>query len=136
MRGKQGVSNREHPQALRGDTEGRPALHRSRPAGERLLLRLRPGAGRGEAGGREKGGRGKAAAARAEKLGPAVLHPVLDTLFAAVEEVRDGTITTQQARALSSLAGAIVRVYQVGTLEERIAALEQAQEQQQQRRAG
>ena len=84
---------------------------------------------------REKGGRGKAAAARAEKLVPAVLRPVLDTLLAAVGEVKAGAITTQQAGALSSLAGAIVKVYQVGTLEERIAALEQVQEQQQQRRA-
>ncbi len=74
--------------------------------------------------GREKGGRGKATAARAAKLVPAILRPVLDTLLAAVGEVKAGTITTQQAGALSSLAGAIVKVYQVGTLEERLTALE------------
>lgn len=77
---------------------------------------------------RERGGKSRAAAARAEKLVPAVLRPVLDTLLGAVDEVKAGTITTQQAGALSSLAGAIVKVYQVGTLEERIGALEAAQE--------
>ena len=85
---------------------------------------------------REKGGRGKATAARAEKLVPAVLRPVLDTLLAAVGEVKDGTLTTQQAGALGALAGAIVRVYQVGTLEERLAALEAAQGATETRRAG
>ncbi len=85
---------------------------------------------------RAKGGRQRATAARAEKLVPAVLRPVLDTLLAAVGEVKDGTITTQQAGALSSLAGAIVKVYQVGTLEERLTALEAAQGATEQRRAG
>jgi hypothetical protein len=85
---------------------------------------------------REKGGRGKATAARAEKLVPTVLRPVLDTLLAAVGEVKDGTLTTQQAGALSSLAGAIVKVYQVGTLEERLTALEAAQQASDTRRAG
>jgi hypothetical protein len=85
---------------------------------------------------REKGGRGKATAARAGKLVPAVLRPVLDTLLAAVGEVKAGTLTTQQAGALSSLAGAIVKVYQVGTLEERLTALEAAQGATETRRAG
>ncbi len=85
---------------------------------------------------REKGGRGKATAVRAEKLVPAVLRPVLDTLLAAVGEVKAGTLTTQQAGALSSLAGAIVKVYQVGTLEERLTALEAAQQATETRRAG
>jgi len=85
---------------------------------------------------RERGGRGKATAARAGKLVPAVLRPVLDTLLAAVGEVKAGTLTTQQAGALSSLAGAIVKVYQVGTLEERLTALEAAQQSNDTRRAG
>jgi hypothetical protein len=42
-------------------------------------------------------------------------------------EVRDGTLTARQAGALAALAGAIVRVYQAGLLEERVAALEAAQ---------
>src|SRR3954447_11631971 len=77
---------------------------------------------------REKGGRAKSAAARAEKLVPAVLRPVLDTLLTSIEEVKAGTLDPRVAGALSSLAGAVIRVYQVGTLEERIGALEAAQE--------
>ncbi len=86
--------------------------------------------------GHEKGGRGKVTAARMGKLVPAVLRPVLDTLLAAVGEVKAGTLTTQQAGALSSLAGAIVKVYQVGTLEERLTALEATQQSTETRRAG
>ena len=71
-----------------------------------------------------RGGRNRAAAARAEKLVPVILRPVLDTLLDAVGEVRGGTLTPQQAGALASLAGAIVRVFTAGTLEERVAALE------------
>ncbi len=76
---------------------------------------------------REKGGRGHGTAARAGKLVPALLRPVLDTLLDAVEGVKAGTTSPQQASALSSLAGAIVKVYQAGTLEERLTALEAAQ---------
>lgn len=73
---------------------------------------------------RIRGGRHKATKVRVEKLVPAVLRPVLTSLLAALPEVRDGTLTTQQAGALASLASAIVRVYTTGTLEERVAALE------------
>ncbi len=71
-----------------------------------------------------KGGRNKSTASRAEKLVPTVLRPVLDTLLVAVDDVKAGTLTTQQASALASLAGAIVRVYQAGIIEERVATLE------------
>jgi hypothetical protein len=73
---------------------------------------------------------------RAEKLIPSVLHPVLDTLLEAVDGVKVGTLTPQQAGALASLAGAIVRVYSVGQLEERVAALEAARPADAPRRAG
>src|SRR5947209_4859301 len=80
---------------------------------------------------RERGGQHKATGARLGKLVPATLRPVLATLLAALDEVHgDGegpTITPAQASAMASLAGAIVKVYQVGTLEERLAALEEAQ---------
>jgi len=75
---------------------------------------------------RRKGGARRATAARAEKLVPALLRPVLDTLLAALAGVEAGTTSPQQASAFSSLAGAIVKVYQVGTLEERLQALEAA----------
>lgn len=73
---------------------------------------------------RVRGGRHKATVARVEKLVPAVLRPVPNSLLAALPEVRDGTLTTQQAGALASRAAAIVKVYAVGTLEGRVAALE------------
>lgn len=76
---------------------------------------------------RAKGGQHKATAARAGKLVPAVLRPVLDTLLDALAAVQAGTLTPHQAGALASLAGAIVKVYGVGLMDERLAALEAAQ---------
>src|SRR5438552_17105731 len=69
---------------------------------------------------RAKGGRHKSAAARVDKLVPASLRPVLAALMAALGEVHgDGAgppaISPAQAGAMASLAGAIVRVYQLGT---------------------
>ena len=78
---------------------------------------------------REQGGRNKRTAARVDKLVPATLRPTLGTLLAAVDEVKDGSLTPGQASAMASLAGAIVRLYQTGVLEERIAGLEAVQEQ-------
>src|SRR5690349_12813992 len=77
---------------------------------------------------REKGGRGRGNAARAGKLVPATLRPVLDGLLGTFDQVKAGTMDPKVGTALGSIAAAIVRVYQVGTLEERIAALEQAQQ--------
>ncbi len=78
-----------------------------------------------------RGGRGKATARRVEKLLPATLRPTLNTLLRAVDEVKDGSLTPGQASAMASLAGAAVRVYMVADVEQRMAALEQAQEAQQ-----
>ncbi len=84
---------------------------------------------------RVRGGRNKATAVRAEKLVPVVLRPVLDTLLAAVDDVKGGALTAQQAGALASLAGAIVKVYTAGVLDERVAALELSQVEGQARRS-
>ena len=73
------------------------------------------------------GGRGKASAARVARLVPSTLRPVLDQLLAALAKVEDGRLEPRQAAALAALASAIVRVYQAGTLEERLQALEAAQ---------
>jgi len=70
---------------------------------------------------------GRATAARAEKLVPAVLRPVLFTLLQTLQGAKAGTIEPRQATAIGSVARAIVAVYQVGTLEERLQALEAAQ---------
>ena len=76
---------------------------------------------------RAAGGRGRARARRAEKLMPATLRPVLQKLLDALDEVHDGTLSPRQGEVLACLAGAIVRVYEVSMLEERLAVLEQAQ---------
>ncbi len=75
---------------------------------------------------RAKGGQNKATAHRVDKLVPASLRPTLATLLAAVDEVKDGSLTPGQASAMASLASSIVRLYQTGVIEERLAALEAA----------
>lgn len=72
------------------------------------------------------GGRHKSRAARADKLLPASLRPVVVTLIAALDEVHAGTLEPRQASAMASVAGAIGRLYETATLEQRIEALEQA----------
>lgn len=76
---------------------------------------------------RAAGGRGRARSARAGKLLPANLKPLLGKLLAAVDEVHDGTLPARQGEVMGSLAGAIVRLFEVAALEERLAALEAAQ---------
>lgn len=77
---------------------------------------------------RSKGGRGKSASARTAKLVPAVLRPVLDQLLDAMGRLETGALDPRAATAMASVAGAITRVYQAGTLEERLQALEQTQQ--------
>ena len=84
---------------------------------------------------RVKGGKGKGRLARVERLVPSTLKPVLSRLLEALEEVHTEGLSPAQAQAMASLAGAIVRVYQVGTLEERLSALEHAYGQEQEWRA-
>ena len=89
---------------------------------------------------RERGGRNKARAARLDRLVPGSLKPVLAALIDALHEVHgeDGqppTLSPAQASAMASLAGAVVKVYQVGVLEERVEALEAAQGAQDRREA-
>jgi hypothetical protein len=75
---------------------------------------------------RAKGGRNRAHAARVERLVPGTLRPVLALLLEALDETRRGELDAKTAGALAALAGAICRVYQAGTLEERLQVLEQA----------
>lgn len=77
---------------------------------------------------RERGGRHRARARRVEKLVPATLRPMIGTLLGALDEVRAGDLDPKAASAMAALAGAITRAYGVGVLEERLAALEAAQE--------
>lgn len=57
---------------------------------------------------------------------PISLRPVLAALFAALEEVHRGDLEPGPANAMAALASAIVKVYGVGQLEERLQALEAA----------
>lgn len=55
---------------------------------------------------------------------PATLRPIIGALLDALDEVHDGTLDPKRASAMAALAGAITRAYGVGVLEERVAALE------------
>jgi len=110
--------------------DGRPCTARVMGAGVYCFAHDPARAGDRDAA-REKGGRAKSRAARAGKLVPATLRPVLDGLLDVFAEVKAGTLDPRVGTALGSIASAIVRVYQAGTLEERLQALEQAQQGQQ-----
>ena len=73
---------------------------------------------------RAKGGQNRAIAKRVDKLVPATLRPVVGTLLAALDEVHDGTLTPAQASAMAAVAAAVVRVYGLAELEQRVEALE------------
>ena len=84
---------------------------------------------------RAAGGKAKSRARRLDRLVPSTLRPVLVALLDALDGVHGAEdddsvprVTPAQAHAMASLAGAIVKVYQVGVLEERVGALEAAQE--------
>ena len=83
---------------------------------------------------RARGGRHKATARRLDKLVPATLKPVIGTLLDALAETHAGDLDPKRASAMAALAGAVGRLYQTGVLEERLAALEAAQEAAQGRR--
>ena len=73
---------------------------------------------------RRKGGYATSRAARASKLLPVRLRPIADILESALSEVHLGELRPQQAQAMASLAGALVKVIQSGELEERLRNLE------------
>jgi hypothetical protein len=73
---------------------------------------------------RTRGGRNSSRAARAGKLVPSRLRPVLERLDKALGETHEGKLSSKQASAMASLARAIVAVYQADTLQERLEAVE------------
>ncbi len=75
------------------------------------------------------GGKGKARIARLGKLVPPRLIAVYDHLEEALGQVHKGELSPQQATAMASLAGAMVRVLTSGELEERVRRLEERQPQ-------
>ncbi len=77
---------------------------------------------------RRAGGRAGRKATRLQRLMPATLKPMLETLMDALNETHTGTLEPQRATAMAALAGAIVKVYGQGQLEERLERLEAAAE--------
>lgn len=77
---------------------------------------------------RRKGGANSATRARLDRLVPATLRPMIGSLLDALDEVHAGTLDPRQASAMAALAGAIVRSYSVGILEERVQTLETQRE--------
>jgi hypothetical protein len=73
---------------------------------------------------RQAGGYATGRAARAQRLVPAMLKPVLAQLMRGMEEVHRGALEPQRYSAMAAGASAIVRVFQLASLEERILTLE------------
>ena len=71
-----------------------------------------------------KGGRSKSSTARAQRLVPGTLRPVLALLLKTLNETHGGDLDPKVAGALAAVAGAIVKVYQAGVVEDRLAELE------------
>src|SRR5438128_1357497 len=68
--------------------------------------------------GSSRGGRHKRTEARAARMMPEVLRPVLYKLLHGMQDVDAGRMDPRVATALASLALAVVKVYQVGVLED------------------
>ena len=74
---------------------------------------------------RRRGGAATSRGARAQRLLPTRLRPVVQLLENAITEVHDGELDPRRAQAMASLTGALVRVFTVGELEERLRSLEE-----------
>src|SRR5690242_12728705 len=73
---------------------------------------------------RRAGGHGKRSTSRLDKHTPHGLRPVLDRLYAALDGVAEGSLTPQQGSSMASIAGAIIRTFEVAELEARLQHLE------------
>jgi hypothetical protein len=73
---------------------------------------------------RTRGGRARSNTARAIKRLPPGLKPVANLLSDALLEVHSGTLDPRAATAMAAISQAIVRVTQVGELEQKLAELE------------
>ncbi len=73
---------------------------------------------------RRKGGANSSKLARADKLLPLRLRPVLELLERALSEVHQGELDPRQATAMASLSGAIVKTFEAGLIETRLTELE------------
>jgi hypothetical protein len=70
------------------------------------------------------GGHSKSHAARAQRLLPTDLKPILSLLVAGMKEVHEGALEPTRLSAMAAAAGAITRLFGLVELEARVAALE------------
>jgi len=80
------------------------------------------------AAGRAAGGRGRSTVERARKRLPSDMGSMLDRLTDAFDDTESGQMSPAVARALSTLSGAIVRVYEIAELALRVRDLEAREE--------
>ncbi len=73
---------------------------------------------------RRRGGQNTSRAARARKALPRGMTDVQDRLMEALAQVHEGQLDPRIATAMASLAGALVRVFEVGELTVRLEELE------------
>ncbi len=66
----------------------------------------------------------RSTAARVQKAVPADLKELHNLLLKALKEVHEGQLDPRRATAMASLAGALVRVHEIGELVVRIEQLE------------
>lgn len=73
---------------------------------------------------RTTGGYNSASAARAQKMLPSQLRPVMALLIQAMRETHDGHLEPAKLSAMASAAAAVTRMFSLVELEGRVAALE------------
>jgi len=73
---------------------------------------------------RSQGGQNKGTPARADRLLPRDLRPLLGLLIRAMTEVHTGAITPQQGTAMSSIASSVVKMLGIVELEARMSQIE------------
>ena len=71
-----------------------------------------------------EGGHRSSNASRAAKRIPADIRAVLDDLYETLAELRSGTLPKGRATEVAAVAGAIVRVYEVASVESRLDRIE------------
>jgi hypothetical protein len=106
--------------------DGQPCAAVARPSG--YCFYHDPAFAEQRAQGRRLGGYARSNVARIHKNTPPELRHVLDQLMQALDETYGGQLEPQLARAMATLSGAIVRMYEISELAGRVQALEECDE--------
>ena len=111
--------------------DGQPCAAAARPSG--YCLAHDPALAHARAQGRHGDGANRSHATRLPAAVPpdampARLREVLNQLIWALDETYGGQLEPQVARAMATLSGAIVRMYEIGELAGRVQALEERDE--------